>query len=1444
MANQNDPYAQQLYNQTGGQGFLQRDQEGGFDMFGQVGDIFQGSVNGAEEALRSTFGLINYINPLSRQEGDMVEFDFIDDPDTGLGALAGGFAQYAMGAALITGGIMATLSGVSAFMAVGAGALANAGAATGAVSALKTVMGFTLRAQRWYRTAKVGEGVGMLSGRKAFEYVVQSPMIDFAAFGAESGRFVDILNENENLSNSLTEALASDEDDPVLWARTKNVLDGAIAGGVTDGFFAGFKKLAKVMKTQADLKGLTDVTDVEVGAKLKEQAERELAEYNATLDTSLQLENLDPEELRQMAFTADMSGFRPEFAESIDNLMEGYAEEGDIISFLRLAADESSLGVEDMSGKTPRERRRFRKLHKDSTKMKRSDKVREIFAGEGITWEDMGNFNAPKHATENMGHMMAYTLYGSLDDGARMSLENARAKYLGKELPWPDLNPAVITEGATKDVLEEVLKNPDNLHKVRAEMLSDLNDISLGIDAMNAMEFASRQNHDPASIVRMGAYARKANQWANSIQKKSLQLLEDMDGLSAADKVKFRQDLVLAQRANFQLLESSKAIWSASGWSLATARHSLTGDINPYKKGMMTRKFGQALDGSDIMGEYQKLLRQSTVDPKVNKQLELMEQHMREAMNMGKSPAEKAEMIAKWSSKVSKGDMVNHWVNVRTQNIIAGMKTIDIAAWSPIFVEPYRSVRNILGEVWHQTNPGGSVDADKIVKVAQRELYTTFKGAHYATQNAKGYLNAVRESVKAKDSDHLTKYHAFMRQQANDLRVGDRFELDVTQVTKAQRTAMSQSNDFATSVLGWGLRAQHKMAYTANVIPAIDYAVQNGVGRSRVEANMFFKSLMEGVDVHTAKKMSHTQAEAIFYKSEELFRMYSADEVFKRSAADAKKGVPMHQAVLENIAKGKRDIENVRTNMDDARTRAGGATLNNDVKKMSLSVDEKLEAGLINPNNMLEQGEALQGTPDELARIDRRLQDPGVGSVLGSEVVRKGVGVAADAAAIIRKSPALRLFAPFLQVPINSAALGLDAVVGGAVENLANGISMGGARAFSQFPGVDSFLRKLKSADPAVRMNAAVDGYVAATVIGTLGTVLSQPGISVPTEQQPLPTLTGGGPSDTAQLEAMKAAGWQPYSVRVGDKYYSYSRMEPFASWLGMLADSMQVAHYYDANNPHDKADDAMDTVLVTSMALLARNITDKTFTRGLGDLFDILSGDTEASKRWVAEVGRSTLVPNSIRDVANYAMGDMSDIKATRSFVDKLLVSIPGGGSFVKDKRRNLLGEPIKRAQAGNSFMVDMFIPTNVRAVNDGVIEKELARIPNTWKGAPMRYKGVDLLDDELRIDGRSLHDRWQDSMTTVTIRGKTLRQSLRILIQEDQYLQHDPGMTEDGKYSPRAGMIESVIRKYQAAAMNNLTTTEPDTRRIFDAAKAAEKGRRDARAARGERSILTLLD
>lgn len=35
-----------------------------------------------------------------------------------------------------------------------------------------------------------------------------------------------------------------------------------------------------------------------------------------------------------------------------------------------------------------------------------------------------------------------------------------------------------------------------------------------------------------------------------------------------------------------------------------------------------------------------------------------------------------------------------------------------------------------------------------------------------------------------------------------------------------------------------------------------------------------------------------------------------------------------------------------------------------------------------------------------------------------------------------------------------------------------------------------------------------------------------------------------GGPADEDAKALMRANGWQPYSVKIGDKYYSYQRMD------------------------------------------------------------------------------------------------------------------------------------------------------------------------------------------------------------------------------------------------------------------------------------------------------------
>ncbi|WP_206435337.1 hypothetical protein, partial [Sphingomonas koreensis] len=49
--------------------------------------------------------------------------------------------------------------------------------------------------------------------------------------------------------------------------------------------------------------------------------------------------------------------------------------------------------------------------------------------------------------------------------------------------------------------------------------------------------------------------------------------------------------------------------------------------------------------------------------------------------------------------------------------------------------------------------------------------------------------------------------------------------------------------------------------------------------------------------------------------------------------------------------------------------------------------------------------------------------------------------------------------------------------------------------------------------------------------------------------------ITGSAPSDDNKNRIMRADGWQPYSVKVGDTYYSYARADPFSSTIGIAAD-------------------------------------------------------------------------------------------------------------------------------------------------------------------------------------------------------------------------------------------------------------------------------------------------
>jgi hypothetical protein len=56
--------------------------------------------------------------------------------------------------------------------------------------------------------------------------------------------------------------------------------------------------------------------------------------------------------------------------------------------------------------------------------------------------------------------------------------------------------------------------------------------------------------------------------------------------------------------------------------------------------------------------------------------------------------------------------------------------------------------------------------------------------------------------------------------------------------------------------------------------------------------------------------------------------------------------------------------------------------------------------------------------------------------------------------------------------------------------------------------------------------------------------------------------ITGRGPSRKADRDALMRDGWQPYSLKIGDKYYSYNGMEPVSALLAVAADYAEYAQH------------------------------------------------------------------------------------------------------------------------------------------------------------------------------------------------------------------------------------------------------------------------------------------
>ena len=203
--------------------------------------------------------------------------------------------------------------------------------------------------------------------------------------------------------------------------------------------------------------------------------------------------------------------------------------------------------------------------------------------------------------------------------------------------------------------------------------------------------------------------------------------------------------------------------------------------------------------------------------------------------------------------------------------------------------------------------------------------------------------------------------------------------------------------------------------------------------------------------------------------------------------------------------------------------------------------------------------------------------------------------------------------------------------------------------------------------------------------------------------------ISGGGPVNKAQRDALRMQGWQPYSIKVAGHWVSYQGIEPLSSILGAWADASEILIAITDD------DDEVDTDQIIGAALGATlyNLTNKTFLEGFGRLVQMASDPRTKGPKAVQDY-ISSIVPRAV----DYATR-MSDpvIRDAEGILENFKKQIPGLSDTL-NPRVDLLGNDISRGvqygrnQTNLAYGPDALSPFYLSKENQDPLVAELVRI------------------------------------------------------------------------------------------------------------------------------------
>jgi hypothetical protein len=165
------------------------------------------------------------------------------------------------------------------------------------------------------------------------------------------------------------------------------------------------------------------------------------------------------------------------------------------------------------------------------------------------------------------------------------------------------------------------------------------------------------------------------------------------------------------------------------------------------------------------------------------------------------------------------------------------------------------------------------------------------------------------------------------------------------------------------------------------------------------------------------------------------------------------------------------------------------------------------------------------------------------------------------------------------------------------------------------------------------------------------------------------PVITGAGHPDPGKRRTQRAAGIQPYSIRIGDTWYSYQKLQPLGTLIGMVADAAEV---WDAMSVEES-----DKVWKMIQTAFANAITNQTFLQGMTGMARALDPQHPGTGSQMVRQFVSSLVPMSGLVGQTAAVLDPY-VREVNSILDAVQNRIPGMREDLLPKL-DIFGQPIE---------------------------------------------------------------------------------------------------------------------------------------------------------------------